>query len=351
MYAFREDLRLVNKAKNQQHPFHVLGSSKLPIFMSAFAGCLAITIIVKLQNVSNLAKFLTVGTGIMEPFFSTMNAAPSTELPDSTVDSRILSFLVLILIGIWSWGRELVREATFEGYHTTYVVQGLGYGMLLFLASEAMLFFPFFWSFFHASLSPAVTIGGTWPPEGIRFEETLDAFMLPLVNTVVLLTSGVALVAAHRAILCGYRPQVVNGLYVAISLGILFSWLQFLEYGLTGYTMTDGMFGSTFFMLTGLHGFHVIVGTILLLIAYWRAVQNHFSSEHHALFEFAAWYWHFVDVVWLFVFAFLYVWNVDQFLTESNQEAQFKHWFANIYPVQDYGVLFDENWEFTETVR
>jgi heme/copper-type cytochrome/quinol oxidase subunit 3 len=197
------------------------------------------------------------------------------------------------------------------GFHTSNVVTGLKYGMLLFLASEAMLFFPFFWAFFHASLSPAVTIGGVWPPEGIRLEETLDAFMLPLVNTVVLLTSGVALVAAHRAIIAGCRPIVLNGLYIAISLGILFSWLQYLEYGLTKYTIGDGLYGSTFFMLTGLHGFHVIVGTCLLLIAYWRAVQGHFSRQHHALFEFAAWYWHFVDVVWLFVFAFIYVWGVD----------------------------------------
>lgn len=305
------ELKTVNEAKNSQHPFHVLGSSKLPVFMAAFVGGLAISVIIKLQNISNMTKFMAVGAGIMEPFFMVSGALPNTELPDSVIDSRILTFLVLILITIWAWGRELVREATFEGYHTKNVQIGLGYGMLLFLLSEAMLFFPFFWSFFHASLSPAITVGGVWPPEGIRFEETLDAFMLPLVNTVVLLTSGVALVAAHRAIIAGCKPIVLNGLYTAISLGILFSWLQYLEYGLTKYTITDGMFGSTFFMLTGLHGFHVIVGTILLLISYWRAVQNHFSRQHHVLFELAAWYWHFVDVVWLFVFAFLYCWGVD----------------------------------------
>jgi heme/copper-type cytochrome/quinol oxidase subunit 3 len=311
MSNFELNFKSPNEAKNAQHPFHVLGSSKLPVFMSTFVGGLAISIIIKIQNVSNLSKFLVVGAGIMEPFFSVAGALPNTELPDSVIDSRILTFLVFILLTIWAWGRELVREATFEGYHTKNVQVGLAYGMLLFLASEAMLFFPFFWSFFHGSLSPAITVGGVWPPEGIRFEETLDAFMLPLVNTVVLLTSGVALVAAHRAIIAGCKPIVLNGLYTAISLGILFSWLQYLEYGLTKYTITDGMFGSTFFALTGLHGFHVIVGTILLLISYWRAVQGHFSRQHHALFEFSAWYWHFVDVVWLFVFAFLYCWGVD----------------------------------------
>jgi heme/copper-type cytochrome/quinol oxidase subunit 3 len=301
----------INKSTNQQHPFHVLSLSRLPIIMAALVGGLAISIIVKLQNVSNLSKFLIVGRDIMQPFFTVAGTLPTLEIPDETVDSRILQIFTLILIVLWSWGRELVREATYEGYHTSYVVTGLKYGMLLFLASEAMLFFPFFWAFFHASLSPAVTVGGVWPPEGIRLEETLDAFMLPLVNTVVLLTSGVALVAAHRAIIAGCRPIVLSGLYIAISLGILFSWLQYLEYGLAKYTLGDGLYGSTFFMLTGLHGFHVIVGTCLLLIAYWRAVQGHFSRQHHALFEFAAWYWHFVDVVWLFVFAFVYCWGVD----------------------------------------
>jgi len=305
------ELKTINEAKNQQHPFHVLGSSRLPIFIAAFVGSLAISVIVKLQNVSKLSQFLSIGEDIIQPFFALPLCLLNQEIPDEATDNRIMQLLALILLTLWAWGRELVREATHEGYHTLNVVTGLKYGMLLFLASEAMLFFPFFWAFFHASLSPAVTIGGIWPPEGIRLEETLDAFMLPLVNTVVLLTSGVALVAAHRAILAGCRPVVLNGLYIAISLGILFSWLQYLEYGLAHYTINDGLYGSTFFMLTGLHGFHVLVGTCLLLIAYWRAVQNHFSRQHHALFEFAAWYWHFVDVVWLFVFAFVYCWGIE----------------------------------------
>jgi len=296
-----------NEAKNQQHPFHVLGLSKLPMFMAAFVGGLAISVIAKLQNVNNLDKYLTVGQGILQPLFSP-SAPLSIEIPNESVDNRIALFLILILLTLWAWGRELVNEATYGGFHTTHVVRGLKYGMLLFLVSEAMLFFPFFWAFFHASLSPAITVGSIWPPEGIRVEETLDPFMLPFVNTIVLLSSGVALVAAHRAIVAGCREIVLDGLFVAISLGILFSWLQFLEYGMTKYTIGDGLFGSTFFMLTGLHGFHVIVGTCLLLITYWRAAQNHFSRQHHALFEFAAWYWHFVDVVWLFVFAFVYCW-------------------------------------------
>jgi cytochrome c oxidase subunit 3 len=302
----------INEAKNQQHPFHVLGSSRLPVFMGAFVGSFAITLIIKLQNIADASKFMLVGAGIMEPFFSVAGAFPSNDLPDSIIDGRLIQCLALILMTIWAWSRELIKEAVVEGRHTEEVQFGLAIGMLLFLASEAMLFFPFFWSFFHASLSPAITVGNVWPPEGINLDETLDPFMLPLVNTLVLLTSGVALVAAHRALFTNkYRSVMMNGLFTAIILGVLFSWLQFLEYGLTKYTITDGLFGSTFFMLTGLHGFHVIVGTCLLIITYWRVVNKLFTNEAFVFFECAAWYWHFVDVVWLFVFAFIYCWGID----------------------------------------
>lgn len=301
-------LDLNTAVKTQQHPFHVLGLSKIPFFMGMFAGFFAILLVMKMQNITN-SGFLVIGNLLVTDFFQ--NNVLNNDLPLVSLNSCMIHAASFILITLWAWGRELVNEATFEGHHTSNVQIGLKYGMLLFLTSEAMLFFPFFWAFFHFSLSPAVAIGAVWPPEGIRLEETLDAFMLPLVNTVVLLTSGVALVAAHRAIIAGYKPLVLNGLYTAISLGILFSWLQYLEYGLTKYTINDSVFGSTFFMLTGLHGFHVIVGTCLLLITYWRVTQNHFSKQHHILFEFAAWYWHFVDVVWLFVFVLVYIWGVE----------------------------------------
>lgn len=163
---------------------------------------------------------------------------------------------------------NLFKEAGVGGHHTVRVQLALKYGMLLFLVSEAMLFFPFFWAFFHGSLSPAVSLGAIWPPVGIKGVETLDPFMLPLVNTLVLLCSGVAIVGAHRAMIYGHKSIVINMMYLAISFGIFFSWLQFLEYGLTKFTLNDGLYGSVFFMLTGLHGFHVIVGTSLLLISY-----------------------------------------------------------------------------------
>jgi len=288
------------------HPFHVLTSSKLPIFLSTFAGLLATTFITKLHNISfsNSADFSWAAYNILSPFFS-------TSLYDIvSFDKLILFFLSLIVITMGSWSYNLINESTIEGHHTQRVQKALMYGMLLFLVSEAMLFFPFFWAFFHGALSPAISIGGVWPPIGIKDVEVLDAFMLPLVNTIVLLSSGVALVSAHRGIVSGHKSVVLNMLYLAISLGIFFSWLQFIEYGLTQFSISDGLYGSVFFMLTGLHGFHVIVGTTLLLISYWRVISNTFSTNHHIGFETAAWYWHFVDIVWLFVFAFIYVWGV-----------------------------------------
>jgi len=292
--------------KVNAHPYHVLTDSKLPIFVATFAGLLATTFVTKLHNISFSASndFSWAAYNILSPFFS-------TSLYDIvSFDKLVLFFLSLVVITMGSWSYNLIKESTTGGHHTQRVQKALMYGMLLFLISEAMLFFPFFWAFFHGALSPAISIGGVWPPVGIKDIEVLDAFMLPLVNTIVLLSSGVALVSAHRGIVSGHKAVVLNMLYLAISLGIFFSWLQFIEYGLTKFSISDGLYGSVFFMLTGLHGFHVIVGTTLLLISYWRVIANTFSTNHHIGFETAAWYWHFVDIVWLFVFAFVYVWGV-----------------------------------------
>jgi heme/copper-type cytochrome/quinol oxidase subunit 3 len=251
-----------------------------------------------------MGAFSFVADQILSPLFTVGN------LSHVSANITILYLMAFLVVAMWCWSLNLFKESTQEGHHTLRVQLALKYGMLLFLVSEAMLFFPFFWAFFHGSLSPAVTIGAVWPPVGIKDLETLDPFMLPLVNTLVLLCSGVAIVGAHRAIINGHKGILINMMYLAISYGIFFSWLQFLEYGLTKFTINDGLFGSTFFMLTGLHGFHVIVGTTLLLISYWRSAINNFSTKHHIGFETAAWYWHFVDVVWLGVFAFVYIWGV-----------------------------------------
>lgn len=267
-----------NYIKQQQHPYHVLTSSKLPIMLASFAGLFAVSFIVKLHGsslsfVSFANLFAALVSEIAEPFFFDLSNSGVTY----NINLVMLTFLAGILCIVGSWSYNLVVESD-AGHHTLYVQRGLKYGMIIFLISEAMLFFPFFWAFFHGALSPSVAIGGVWPPVGL---EVLNPFMLPFVNTVVLLSSGVAVVAAHRAIISGYRRITINSLYLAISFGLFFSWLQFIEYGLTDYTINDGLFGSVFFMLTGLHGFHVIVGTVLLLIAYCRILNNNISREHH----------------------------------------------------------------------
>jgi len=298
--------KLINTKITQQHPFHVLTSSKLPIITATLSGFLALTLIAKLHNISavEMPIFSYVAAQILDPLFSIGS------LYHVSGNLTILNLMVLLTSAMWAWSINLFGESTKGGHHTLRVQLALKYGMLLFLISEAMLFFPFFWAFFHGSLSPSIALGAVWPPVGIKDVEILDPFMLPLVNTLVLLCSGIAIIGAHRAIIYGHKSMVINMMYLAISFGIFFSWLQFLEYGLTKFTINDGLYGSVFFMLTGLHGFHVVVGTSLLLISYWRITINNFSTKHHIGFETAAWYWHFVDVVWLGVFAFVYIWGV-----------------------------------------
>jgi heme/copper-type cytochrome/quinol oxidase subunit 3 len=296
--------------KKEQHAFHILGLSKLPMFIGTLVGLLALTFITKLQYTSDFSQ-LSITSWVISSLYPSYFV--STMGVDTEVDIKLLTIFLALLIVLWSWARELTVEATYQGHHTAQVQSGLKLGVLLFLLSEAMLFFPFFWAFFHGTLSPSIALGGVWPGVGVDVE-VLNPFLLPFVNTVVLLSSGLALVSAHRAILAGYKRVVMNSLFISILFGILFSWLQYLEYGLTLFTITDGLYGSSFFLLTGLHGFHVIVGTCLLLISYWRVTQDHFTRNHHIGFEAAAWYWHFVDVVWLGVFSCVYFWAVTSWL-------------------------------------
>ena len=218
--------------------------------------------------------------------------------------------VVLLFITGWFWWRDVIREAEHEGHHKPVVQLGMRYGMALFICSEVMFFAAFFWAFFGASLFPRETPyelpGGVWPPEGIV---TFDAFDLPFLNTLILLMSGVTVTWAHHALIEGNRKGLLNGLAITILLGICFTILQAYEYSHAGFTFTGGIYGSTFFMATGFHGFHVIVGTCFLIVCYFRARAGHFKPDHHFGFEAAAWYWHFVDVVWLFLFVCVYWWG------------------------------------------
>jgi cytochrome c oxidase subunit 3 len=214
--------------------------------------------------------------------------------------------LFLTVTSMGCWFRDIIREATFEGQHTSRVQIGLRLGMLLFIVSEVMFFFAFFWGFYHSSLAPAIQIGAVWPPKGI---ETFSAFGIPFLNTVILLSSGATVTWAHHAILAGNRSEAISGLIATIVLAVIFTGFQAYEYSHASFTIADSVYGSSFYLTTGFHGFHVIVGTIMLTICLIRLASHHFTKEHHFGFEASAWYWHFVDVVWLFLFISVYYWG------------------------------------------
>ena len=207
---------------------------------------------------------------------------------------------------MYIWWRDIIREATFEEQHTFSVQRGLRLGMILFIVSEIMFFFAFFWAFFHSSLSPAFNIGGVWPPVAI---EAIQTSGIPLTNTFFLLSSGATVTWAHHAIIVRAKKQAIIGLILTVILATIFTGFQGIEYFDAPFTITDSVFGSCFYMATGFHGFHVFVGTISLIVSLIRIVFNHFTSTHHFGFESAAWYWHFVDVVWLFLFVTVYWWG------------------------------------------
>ena len=263
----------MTEAHAQKHPYHLVDPSPWPLVGAIAAGTLAVGGILYMHDI----------TGWLIPVG-----------------------VALVLLTMFMWWRDVIREAEHEGHHTPIVQIGMRYGMALFIASEVMFFAAFFWAFFDASLFPKEATGFQWPPQGI---ETFDPFEVPLLNTMVLLLSGVTVTWAHHALREGDRRNLVRGLVITVVLGILFTALQAYEYGHATFGFTDGIYPSTFFMATGFHGFHVIIGTCFLFVCLFRAMAGHFKPEHHFGFEAAAWYWHFVDVVWLFLFSCVYIWG------------------------------------------
>ena len=233
----------------------------------------------------------------------------------------------LVLATMFLWWRDVIKEAH-AGDHKPVVQLHLRYGMILFIASEVMFFVAWFWAFFDFALFPGdvSTIagnsqeigmtarnelsGGQFPPvPSENFKTTFDPWGLPLVNTLILLTSGTTVTWAHHALLHNDRKGLILGLALTVLLGVIFTACQYYEYQHAGFSFGGHMYGSAFFMATGFHGFHVLVGTITLAVMLVRAIQGHFTPKQHFGFEAAAWYWHFVDVVWLFLFAAIYVWG------------------------------------------
>lgn len=221
------------------------------------------------------------------------------------IDLFILSFIIIRII-ILLWWRDVVRERTFQGFHSSVVLRGLMIGIILFILREIFFFLSFFWAFFHSRLSPAVELGGIWPPLGIF---PFNVFQVPLLNTVILLSSGIRITWCHQTILNKDWKWADYSLMITWILGVYFLILQGFEYYYAGFRIRDSVFGSAFFISTGFHGFHVIVGTCFLISIWIRLHKSHFSVNHHFGFEAAAWYWHFVDVVWLFLFSVVYWWG------------------------------------------
>jgi cytochrome c oxidase subunit III len=222
--------------------------------------------------------------------------------------------IIGVLYTMFAWWVDVTREAEHQGHHTRVVQIHHRYGMIMFIASEVMFFVAWFWAYFDVALFANETIqyqrqeftGGTWPPKGI---ETFDPWHLPLLNTLILLTSGTTVTWAHHALLHDDRKGLKQALWLTVILGVLFTICQVYEYSHAAFSFSGHVYGSTFYMATGFHGAHVVIGTIFLAVCLYRTYLNHFTPKQHLGFEFAAWYWHFVDVVWLFLFAAIYWWG------------------------------------------
>ncbi len=220
----------------------------------------------------------------------------------------VLGFLSVLAV-MFGWWRDVIRESVVEKAHSAVTKLGLRYGMMLFIASEVMFFAAFFWAYFDASLFPKEAIGGHWPPANIQ---TFDPFHLPLLMTLILLLSGCTVTWAHHALIEGHNQEASQALGVTVLLGLSFSGLQVYEYTHAAFGFRENIYASTFFMTTGFHGLHVVIGTIFLAVCWWRTTRGHFTPQSHFGFEAAAWYWHFVDVVWLFLFTAVYWWGAGE---------------------------------------
>ena len=216
--------------------------------------------------------------------------------------------LTILLVTVIQWCRDLWREGTYQGKHTIKVESGLRTGILLFITSEVLFFFSFFWAFFHSSLSPNQEIGSVWPPIGVV---PIRPFEVPLLNTIVLLTSGATITWAHMSLVNNKNEEAQVRFSLTVVLGLFFTLLQWIEYKYCTFTIRDSIYGRTFYIATGFHGFHVIVGTLIIRVIWYRHRIGHFSTDHHFGFERSAWYWHFVDVVWLFLFISIYWWGFE----------------------------------------
>lgn len=270
------------------HPYHIVRPSIWPLMGAMAGGLLAVGAVMFMHGVHLFADEKTGATGI-----------------NVGLKGLILGLLAILLV-MYGWWRDVVHESVVERAHTPISKIGLRYGMALFIASEVMFFVAFFWAYFDAAFYPKEQIGFLWPPANIQ---TIPPFDIPFLMTLILLLSGCTVTWAHHAFLENDNKNAVKALGISVFLGFFFLGFQVYEYTHAHFKFTDGIYASTFYMATGFHGFHVFVGTIFLLVCWIRAMKGHFTAESHFGFEAAAWYWHFVDVVWLFLFVAIYWWG------------------------------------------
>lgn len=257
---------------NQNHTFHLVSISPWPIIIS----------------------------------FSLFNNLISIVIWFHKINYLILISIPCTFLCIYQWWRDVIRESTFQGSHTLLVFKGLRIGIILFIISEIFFFISFFWAYFHSSLAPSIEIGQLWPPQGIK---PFNPFDIPLINTIILISSGITITWSHHSILNKNFFERNKRLILTVILGLYFTFLQIIEYYESPFSIADSIYGSSFFIATGFHGLHVIIGTIFLFICLLRINYLHFSKTHHFGFEAAAWYWHFVDVIWLFLYISIYWWR------------------------------------------
>lgn len=289
------------------HPYHMPNPSVWPLAGAFAAGLLALCTIFFMHPEFSLN---------LKPFFSlvgrALGGAPSYAETDLLFGfsgfglAGIFAGFSAVLLVMWFWWRDVVKEAVVEKAHSPVTKVGFRYGMALFISSEVMFFVAFFWAFFSASLFPSEAIGGVWPPANVH---AIEPFDLPFLMTLILLMSGCTVTWAHHDIIEGRQASATRALAMTVGLGIIFTCLQVYEYHHASFPFKESIYSSAFYMATGFHGFHVLVGTIFLAVCLVRNAKGHFTADSHFGFEAAAWYWHFVDVVWLFLFAAIYWWG------------------------------------------
>ena len=371
--------------REYQHKFHIVSPSPWPFLTGLSSFIFVIGMVSYMHNI----------------FFSTF--------------TLFLGFFC-ILLSMYFWFRDIVREGTFMGFHSFKVQSGLRLGFLLFIVSEIMFFFAFFWAYFHFSVCPSIWIGGVWPPEGVvyypvmkwdlgngfiydrvsfvsdsysiffnfifenyserssryvLFNENMefhhlldphffltvsdsgilvDPLTIPLLNTIILLSSGLVITFSHNSLRNKNYFNSILSLVITVFLGLLFFFFQIYEYTYSSFSINDGVYGTVFYMLTGFHGFHVLIGTIFLIVCLWRFILKHFTPNNHFGFEAAIWYWHFVDVVWIFLFFFIYLWPNFSFFY-SGDDIYFDKEFTSFFIEGSVRALDNKDFSFFDYTK